>query len=69
MMLRKVTQQGFPVVTKDKQAAFEQAMEGKSDETPCICGYYGRACRQMDKPEGANRVNCMYCPLAEFCEG
>lgn len=59
----------FPIITKQLQAAFERSLPyGAPDKTPCICGYYGRACRQMGKEEGANRANCMRCPLAKFCE-
>ena len=58
----------FPVITKPLQEDFEKAAAGSPDKTPCICGYYGRACRQLNKAEGANRANCMYCPLAKFCE-
>lgn len=56
----------FPVITKAGQKMFEKAVEGQSDSTPMICGYYGRACRQMEKAEGANRALCMGCPLAGF---
>lgn len=57
---------GFPIITKQLQEAFERTVEGKPDNTPMICGYYGRACRQMDKAEGANRMPCTSCPLAAF---
>ena len=33
-------------------------------EVPCICGYYGRACRQMN--DKADRMLCTGCALAEF---
>ena len=39
-----------------------------SDESkcnvPCICGYYGRACRQMN--DKADRFLCTECALAEY---
>ena len=56
----------FPVVTKEIQKSFEGTDTRK--EVPCICGYYGRACRQMGVPEGANRALCTGCPLAEYAE-
>lgn len=33
-------------------------------KSPCICGYYGRACRQMN--DKADRFLCTGCALAEF---
>lgn len=33
---------------------------------PSICGYIGRACRQIESEGGANRANCASCPLATF---
>lgn len=35
---------------------------------PDICGYLGRACRCMDKEDGANTAICTDCPLAKFAE-
>ena len=58
----------FAMITKPLQEAFEQATVDMPDKTPLICGYYGRACRRMGDPEGANRALCMGCPLAKFCE-
>lgn len=59
----------FAIITAEKQQAFEaQATTTEKEKIPCICGYYGRACRQMDKDEGANRMICTRCPLAEFSE-
>lgn len=58
----------FSVITKEAQKDFEHATKGREDETPCICGYYGRGCRQMEKREGANRALCMTCPLAEYAK-
>lgn len=31
-----------------------------------ICGYFGRNCRQMCDPDGADRAICSHCPLAAF---
>lgn len=59
---------GFTVVTKSLQEAYEQGTKGSQDKTPDICGYYGRACRQMDKAEGANRALCQGCGLAKYCK-
>lgn len=59
----------FPIVTNALQKAFENETKELSDTTPEICGYYGRACRQMGKEEGANRAICMVgsvCPLAKY---
>lgn len=56
----------FPVITQSGQKSFEKAVEGQIDRTPIICGYYGRACRQMENAKGANRMLCTGCPLAEF---
>lgn len=55
----------FPVITNDLQKAFEQQYK-ETPEIPTICGYYGRACRKMDSPEGANTMICTDCSLAEF---
>lgn len=53
----------FPIITNEKQKAFEEnCIKNKvgSDESeckiPCICGYYGRACRQMN--DKADRMLC-----------
>ena len=58
-----------PIVTPERQQAFEQAatLAGDLDTTPTICGYYGRACYQMNSPEGANRCLCYGCPLKAHC--
>lgn len=60
----------FPIISTDKQQKFEAAFaeNGKEYYIPCICGYYGRACRQMNKSEGANRALCDMCSLSEFCK-
>lgn len=50
----------FPIITDAVQKEYEKcSLNSKSpDLSPNICGYYGRACRQMDKDEGANRMLC-----------
>jgi len=58
---------GFAIVTKGLQETYEQGAKGGPDKTPDICGYYGRACRQLEKAEGANRALCMSCELAKYC--
>ena len=55
----------FPIITQERQRAYEA--EAAEEGTPFICGIHGRACRVLDKPEGANRMLCMNCKLAEFC--
>ena len=57
----------FPTITNEKQAAFEaQATPAQKEQIPMICGYYGRACRQMN--DKADRALCTGCPLAAFCK-
>lgn len=59
----------FPIITKEIQKEFETAnVDRNRPYVPEICGYYGRACRQMGKDEGANRMNCTSCALAKFAE-
>lgn len=59
----------FPIITKTIQREFESNVNGITpEELPMICGYCGRACRQMEKEEGANRALCMGCPLAEYAK-
>lgn len=57
----------FPVIEREDQFAFEARCRllRIADLTPTICGYYGRACRCMGDPEGANRALCTGCPLAD----
>lgn len=63
------SKRAFPIITKTMQENFEKNnMEKSMENLPMICGYYGRACRQMDKAEGANRANCMHCPLAQYAK-
>ncbi len=59
--------QGFPVITKSLQEEYEKKSIGSQDKTPEICGYYDRACSQIDKTEGANRMPCQHCGLAYYC--
>lgn len=58
----------FPVIFPEIQSTFEAAAisSGTEDNTPAICGYYGRACRCMGDPSGACRALCSHCPLAEY---
>lgn len=63
----------FPFITNEKQKEFEKICRTKnigSNEceyyVPSICGYYGRACRQMN--DKADRRLCEGCSLAEFCD-
>lgn len=54
------------VMSESIQAGFEKANEGCPDGTPTICGYYGRACREMGtKP---SRMPCLSCPLAKYLD-
>lgn len=64
----------FPTITSEKQKEFEEncirnnIASGESQcNVPCICGYYGRACRQMN--DKADRFLCIGCALAEFIKG
>lgn len=57
----------FAIITTEKQQAFENSTSG-AKKVPELCGHCGRACRQMDKAESANRMLCVGCPLAEYCE-
>lgn len=61
---------GYPVITKESQMYYERVSSAFSqrDTTPELCGYYGRACRQMEKAEGANRALCFGCPLVKMQE-
>ena len=57
----------YPIITKSKQEMYEKIYTEHSDleqETPEICGYYGRACRRMN--EKANRMLCQGCSLSTF---
>ena len=47
----------FAIITEEIQKNFENICNGVTPENlPIICGYCGRACRQMGKEEGANRM-------------
>lgn len=61
----------FVIITKEIQKEFENNIHSGVilENLPTICGYYGRACRQLEKEEGANRALCMGCPLAEYAKG
>ena len=54
----------FPIIMKRNQKKYENTTV--NDKTPEICGFRGRACRQMNKSEGANRMLCNNCSLAEM---
>lgn len=57
----------FPIVTKEKQEMYEKIFvndELLSNDIPCICGYYGRACRNMN--DIANSRLCNGCSLSIF---
>lgn len=56
----------FPVITKEKQKFYENFCLNNSlfNNTPEICGYYGRACRNMGKR--ANSMLCGDCNLSHF---
>lgn len=58
----------FPTITKEIQEKYEnECKEGLyENKVPCICGYYGRACRNMN--ELANSFLCNGCHLAEFAK-
>ena len=57
----------FPVITTGLQKSYEKETRENIDTTPELCGYYGRACRQLEKQEGADRMLCRYCGLAKYC--
>ena len=57
----------FPLITKKRQALYEEIYTKHADlkcRIPEICGYYGRACRCMDNR--ANRMLCQGCSLSVF---
>lgn len=57
----------FPIITKEIQTEFEKQSQNIK-YISCICGFRGRACRQLGKPEGANRMPCTKCDLKLFAE-
>lgn len=55
----------FPVITKEKQQIYEDFCKVNNPVgIPCICGYCGRACRQMGSE--ADTANCMEYGLSVF---
>lgn len=57
----------FPIIRKGKQKMYEDIFvndEVLFNNIPEICGYYGRACRQMD--DKADRMLCNGCSLSIF---
>lgn len=57
----------YPNITKSKQDLYEKIYTEHPDleqETPELCGYYGRACRRMNGE--ANRMLCQGCSLSTF---
>lgn len=55
----------FPVITKEKQQMYEDfCWVNNPISIPCICGYCGRACRQMGAK--ADTASCMECGLSVF---
>lgn len=57
----------FPVITEGKQKAYEEIVKNNKflkNNIPCICGYYGRACRHMNNT--ANSMLCTGCSLSKF---
>lgn len=57
----------FATITKERQKLYEKIyfdnVEFKNN-IPYICGYYGRACRQMN--DKADRMLCNRCTLSIF---
>lgn len=67
MKMNYTNMEMFPVITKTEQKLYEKIVcnnDKLKNEIPCICGYYGRACRRMN--EQANRMPCMNCSLRIF---
>lgn len=64
--MKQDVQTYFPIITREVQKQFEDESGDKPDEVPVICGYYGRACRCLGSPEGADRMLCWHCPLADY---
>ena len=54
------------IITQELQQTFEKSVEGTPDETPEICGYYGRACRRMGT--ATRSMLCSPCPLATYVD-
>ena len=66
IIMKQDKQTCFQIITKEVQKQFEKECGDKSDETPEICGYYGRACRCLGSLDGADRMLCWHCPLADY---
>lgn len=61
----------FPKIDENIQKGYETVESHIPEEEkhiPIICGYKGKACRQMNKDEGANRVLCLDCSLAKYAK-
>ena len=57
----------FVTITKKRQELYEKLYTDNSElnnNVPCICGLYGRACRQMNNK--ADRRLCSECSLRIF---
>lgn len=57
----------FPTITSERQKLYESIFLSHSElknDIPCICGYYGRACRKMNTQ--ANSRLCNGCSLSLF---
>ena len=55
------------MITKEKQKLYEKIFlehENLQNNVPEICGYFGRACRQMN--DKADRMLCNSCTLSVF---
>ena len=63
MLIKK---EGFPIITKSLQEEYEKDIKASLYSIPCICGFYGRACRRLENLKGANLALCTYCGLAEY---
>ena len=59
----------FPVITQAIQQEYERRYPVAPSGMTMICGCHGRACRQLENPEGANRATCQSCPLAAYAAG
>lgn len=57
----------FATITKERQKFYEKIYSDNielKNNIPCICGYYGRACRRMNNK--ADRMLCNGCTLSIF---
>ena len=55
IIMKQDKQMCFPIITKEVQKQFEKECGDKPDETPEICGYYGRACRCLGRLCGTEK--------------